>query len=1508
MGALRKSHELIGGRYQILDQIGVGGMGTVYHAFDRLDSQPVALKQVSTETEDTPLNTKEFNFALANEFRILASLRHPNIISVIDYGFDDGDNPYFVMDLLDHAEPITVASKRKPIEQRIDYVIQMLQALAYLHRRGIIHRDLKPANVLVQNKQVKVLDFGLSTTADIALRKSSDENVAGTLAYLAPEIIEGRSASVASDLYAVGIILYEVLTGEHPFDTSKISQLFQDILTTVPNVTPIDEIWRELTTTAESMQNNDGQESLGTRVFSTEEIQQHRENALPAAQEAPLTPASDGILSLGDVVLSLLAKNPQNRMPNADGTIEALSMAIDKPVPIENKDIRESYLQSARFVGRDEEFDTLIRALRQAKNGRGGVWLIGGESGVGKSRVIQEMRIQALIQKVQVINGQGISDGGLTYQLWRDPVRRLVLTTDLSDQEAGLLKKHLIPDIDQLLEKEVEEPDDIDNEQSVLMTLVADMFNRQEKPTLLVLEDLQWTHESLDMLKAVQPITQNNKLLILGTYRDDERPDIPEQLPDAQILKLERLNENSIAELSASMLGDVGGNRNVVELLQSETEGNVFFLIEVIRALAEEAGDLKNIAMMTLPQSVFAGGVKRILERRLSSVPKAHQRLLKIAAVAGRYVNREMMTVIAPDMDMDQWAMDCANAAILEVKEKNWRFAHDKLREVLLETISDIERPGLHAQVAQAIEILHPDDDNFAQSLAIHWGQAGAENKECHYSIIAGHQAQRVANYRSAQQFFERSLELVPDTPENSRMRSELAYWLSESIASSSTYQEIIEMYQKNLGEAEAQNDKIGIANALRGMGWVLYRQGHNEQAIEYLEKCLPMFQELKDRRGEGEAVSNLGSAYRKLGELQKASEYYHTALKIAREVNASEGEAAVLTNLSNVHSDMNEIDTSFDFAQQAREVSSQFDDRYFSLISHQELGRLHTLMSDYAPARRNLDFALKVSRDINYQVGEGEILGLQGNVFREMGQYDLALERYQAGITSAHFTQAYDVEAQIMLDVAFIYLQNDDYSAAQMTIKQALQPIQESARPALRIQQDYQLALWHYYQQDFKTALVHVEKAMQYRAPRYDHDVQTLKGLIHIMLEENDTAYPILEKALAEVDGVLAKSPRYTHFTYLRALILGGLAILDLEMLDKTYKLQAEEAFKTALDMGPSFLEVQFAAKILNVLDYAVLRSCQDILIQAYVIRSYRQEDIPQLVDIMNADYLHNQSDQLITTRELTHKLQAPNINPETNMWVATTLQSKLVGYIQYEPDGNLMKASGIIHPDHRGHGLAHRLIQYSERQLADEVEAICFRVLDSREDIIHLLEAENYQRIRANLIMRRQLNTHLELPELPEGYSLRPFNRERDAYACYQLEQTVFRDQWGHKPIRFDYWTHHLLDAETSRPALWVLILKDEEVVGLAVNSVFHHEVEYGYIFVVAVDEAHRGKGLGQVLMLNSFSKFRNQNYPYTELNVDEENPTGAVELYKKVGMTVKRRYLLYEKKLGTSSSVES
>ena len=311
---------LVDNRYLLLDQVGAGGMGTVYRAEDRLTNTAVALKRVTTPTANLNFgfrNTENANhddsaslkLALAQEFQTLASLRHPNIISVLDYGFDD-KRPFFTMDYLPDARSILAAGREQPLAVKVSLLVQTLQALQYLHRRGIIHRDLKPDNVLVSaDNQVKVLDFGLSVL--VGETEHTAGTMTGTVAYMAPEVLRGEPASASADLYAFGVIAYELLVGQHPFPTATINQLFHSILNDLPDFSPL-----------------------------------YRLDEPPEVQRAL------------DLILSgLLTKQPADRSSDVQQVIADLDAAVGQPVQGETVAIRESFLQAARFVGRDAEID-----------------------------------------------------------------------------------------------------------------------------------------------------------------------------------------------------------------------------------------------------------------------------------------------------------------------------------------------------------------------------------------------------------------------------------------------------------------------------------------------------------------------------------------------------------------------------------------------------------------------------------------------------------------------------------------------------------------------------------------------------------------------------------------------------------------------------------------------------------------------------------------------------------------------------------------------------------------------------------------------------------------------------------------------------------------------------------------------------------------------------------------------------------------------------------------------
>ncbi|MEP7286086.1 MAG: AAA family ATPase [Chloroflexota bacterium] len=719
---------LIGRRYRLIEQIGQGGMGVVYRADDLLTGLTVALKRVTTRAQDLifgshPSDTNDARLALAQEFQTLASLRHPNIISVLDYGFDDEHQPYFTMTLLEYHLQFLTAGAKQPLQTQIDLLVQMLEALAYLHRRGILHRDLKPGNVLVMQGQVKVLDFGLAV---IHTDTTNMDMPVGTLAYMAPEVLLDARPSPASDLYAVGMMAYELLAGRHPFDVHHLTQLIEDIAHTEPDLSEID-------------------------------------------------PAFVPVLS------RLLVKTPVDRYTNARDVIVDLCRAAEVEPPQESVAIRESFLQAARFVGRKTELTQLVGALKQASQGEGSTWLIGGESGVGKSRLLDELRAAALVQGVLVLRGQGISEGGLPYQMWRDALRWLALLVDLSDSEASALKA-LVPDLGMLLGRTVPDMPQLDSQasQDRLLSVIEGMFQKQQQPTLIILEDLQWATESLDVLVRLNTFVHGLPLLFIGSYRDDEKPDLPSALPDAHKLTLKRLTEQGIAELSESMLGNAGREEQIVDWLMRQTEGNVYFLVEVVRALAEEAGQLEDIGKVTLPANIFAGGIKRIVERRLERIPESHRPLLEAAAVAGRQLDLRVIEALSGSINVDQWLSDCASVAVLELQEGRWQFDHDKLRAASLATLTPERRQALHKQVALAIESAYPHTDEQASVLAYHWNAAGDTTKEAYYAAQAGTQSLRSGANQEAVRLLSRALvldvQLHPESP-SQETRIQRSHW-----------------------------------------------------------------------------------------------------------------------------------------------------------------------------------------------------------------------------------------------------------------------------------------------------------------------------------------------------------------------------------------------------------------------------------------------------------------------------------------------------------------------------------------------------------------------------------------------------------------------------------------------------------------------------------------------------------------------------------------------------------
>ncbi len=231
---------LISGRYELADRLGSGGMSSVYKATDRVLERTVAVKILAEHLSDD----EKFVARFRREALAVAKLIHPNIVQVYDTGVDDGRH-YIVMEYVEGRSGAQILQSRGPLgpEFAVEIGTQACAGLDYAHRQGIIHRDVKPGNLMViggpagrrngaggahdpptGEMTVKLTDFGIARAAE-QTRLTQVGSVVGTAAYLAPEQARGEEATPASDVYALGVVIYQLLTGRLPWEGSTLAEL-----------------------------------------------------------------------------------------------------------------------------------------------------------------------------------------------------------------------------------------------------------------------------------------------------------------------------------------------------------------------------------------------------------------------------------------------------------------------------------------------------------------------------------------------------------------------------------------------------------------------------------------------------------------------------------------------------------------------------------------------------------------------------------------------------------------------------------------------------------------------------------------------------------------------------------------------------------------------------------------------------------------------------------------------------------------------------------------------------------------------------------------------------------------------------------------------------------------------------------------------------------------------------------------------------------------------------------
>jgi hypothetical protein len=330
--------EVVAGRYRVEQLLGRGGMGAVYKVHDLSSGESLALKRLNPDARPGLVELLE------REYCTLARLRHPRIVQVFEYGLDQG-RPFYTMELLSGAD----LSRQAPMDWRLACMClrDAASILGVLHARQLVHRDLNPRNLWqTPDRRLKLLDFGALTSFGVA------RDLIGTPAFIAPEALQGSKLDQRTDLFALGALGYWLLTGTHAFRAATVSDL--------------PALWSS--------------EPLPPSCL-----------AVHVANAAPDIPAE-----LDRLILSLLRIAPEER-PRSTADLVNLIDALTGLKPDAEETFAQGYVESSSFVGREREQRQFAADLARASRGKPQALLIEGVAGIGRTRLLEELALNARI-------------------------------------------------------------------------------------------------------------------------------------------------------------------------------------------------------------------------------------------------------------------------------------------------------------------------------------------------------------------------------------------------------------------------------------------------------------------------------------------------------------------------------------------------------------------------------------------------------------------------------------------------------------------------------------------------------------------------------------------------------------------------------------------------------------------------------------------------------------------------------------------------------------------------------------------------------------------------------------------------------------------------------------------------------------------------------------------------------------------------------------------------------
>ena len=944
---------VLNNRYRLDRELGQGGMGTVYEAYDLLLDRVVAAKLLVSKS----LGTEGKN-RLLSEARAVAQLNHPNIVSVFDAG-EAYDLPYVVMEYI-HGESLH-AQPPKSTEEIIKVALQICDALEEAHNHGIVHRDLKPENVIMtENGLAKLTDFGLARS--LASRMSQEESLTGTVFYISPEQALGKPLDGRTDLYALGVMLYEFTAGRLPFQADD----------------PLAVITQHI----------------------------HEEPVHPS-QYAP-----DISTYFEEIILKLLAKNPDDRFGSAAETRSALeNLHENRSDWTTRKQHHNIPLDLTSFIGREKEIADVRRIISENR-----MLTLTGVGGTGKTRLALTAAreiVDSFADGVWLVELSTIFDTGQV-------LRAIATALDVREKTNKPLLETLIETIhDRFILLILDNCEHLLNACASfagrLLTACPNLKLLATSREALGLPGEMTYHVPSLRLPDLESHSDDNELWAVESMRlfhdravsvkPDFNPDAAQTQAVAKIcsrldgiplaieLAAARVRALPVEEI-AKRLSDrfrllTGGNRSAIprqQTLQALVDWSYELLTEDEKILLRRLSVFIGGCTLDAAEYVCSdGGIKKveILDLIARLVDKS---LLNYSEENGtaRYDMLETIRQYAREKLIQAGEIEFSRRKHLayyadftaEVAPQLWQ-ANQKAWMDQLEEEHDNLRAGLEWSLCEDCgEDLLMMGMRIAAAVSYFW-------------LVRGH-------WSEAWDWMKELLEAPGSAEMKNEVKTQLLYSAGFLVKDLGDVNIAKDLFSQALKESRTMQDQRSQAFALLGMGEIALNVHSIPEAETHIDQALTIFRTLNDETGILLALADKGGTAADRQEYNKAKEYYRENIKICREIGHELGVAGSLVALGSIETYFGDREQGRVYLQEGLAIFRKSGDKsgIANVLSAMGLSELYSEDMDHS--KEHYEEALKITRELRSGPGIGTALIALGEIARAQSDYTAARNYYE--------------------------------------------------------------------------------------------------------------------------------------------------------------------------------------------------------------------------------------------------------------------------------------------------------------------------------------------------------------------------------------------------------------------------------------------------------------------------------------------------------------------------------